>query len=248
MAKNKANGEMTLEIKLCGLSTAHTVQAAQRAGADFIGFVLYPKSPRAVTPEQARALIAAGRADTPGKAQTVALVVDADDAELGTIMDKMAPDWIQAHGAETPERVAAVAALTARPVIKAIAVESPEDLARAKTYEHVAGRLLFDAKPPRASDSPAGSSLPGGNGLCFDWRLLAGHSFTTPWLLAGGLAPDTVGEAVGLTGAPGVDVSSGIEIARGVKSVDKIRAFVAKARNAAAQAVEKLTDHPLTTG
>ncbi len=243
---------MALEIKICGLSTAQTVRMARGAGADFLGFVLFPKSPRAVTPEQARALIEAGqdaaRPEGPGhlgKAQSVALVVNAADDELTTIMDKMAPDWIQLHGAETPERVAGVKALTKRPVIKALSVATAEDLRQAAAFAAVADRLLLDAKPASSAEdggnaslaakaAPAGHALPGGNGLCFDWSILTGWTAPGPWLLAGGLSPETVAEAIARTGAPGVDVSSGVEASRGIKSPEKISAFIAQARGPAA--------------
>ncbi|MGF1455796.1 MAG: phosphoribosylanthranilate isomerase [Alphaproteobacteria bacterium] len=221
----------TLEIKICGLSTAETVRAARAAGADFLGFVLYPKSPRAVTPEQASALIEAGRA-AEGTGQSVALVVDATDAELKTLTAKMAPDWIQLHGSETPERVTAVKALTGRPVIKALAVADRDDLAGAKAFSEVADRLLLDARPT-APAGDGGHALPGGNGLCFDWSILDGWSAPVPWLLAGGLNPKTVADAIARTGAPGVDVSSGVEASRGIKSVPRIKAFVAASRGGA---------------
>ncbi len=217
------------EVKICGLSTAQTVATAIDAGADFVGFVLFPKSPRAVTPEQARALVEAGGAT----GRSVALVVDATDTELQTIAAKMAPDWIQAHGAETPERVAQIKALTGKQVIKAVAISQASDLARADAFAEVADRLLLDAKPPKSAVPE--SALPGGNGLCFDWSVVEGWRAPLPWFLAGGLTPETAAEAMERTGAPALDVSSGVEAARGVKSETKIRAFLAAARGSHAR-------------
>ncbi|MBB4198717.1 phosphoribosylanthranilate isomerase [Rhodoblastus sphagnicola] len=164
-----------------------------------------------------------------GRAQKVALVVDPEDVQIEEIVQELRPDWLQLHGAESPERVADLRKKFGIPILKAIGVAEPEDLARADAYSGVADRLLLDAKPPK------GGGLPGGNGLAFDWTLAKGFSARTGsanWLLSGGLSPDNVGQAIGLTGAPGVDVSSGVEDSPGKKSVEKIRAFIAAVRHA----------------
>lgn len=211
---------MTTTVKICGLKTPETVRAALEAGADMLGFVFFPKSPRAVSPQEAAALAAPAR----GRAQIVALSVDADDAALETIVAALAPDVIQAHGKETPERCAAIGARFAVPVMKALGVAERADLETIPAYAAVCGRLLIDAKPPK------GAALPGGNGVAFDWRLLDGFAPGVPWLLSGGLTAQNVAQALRLTRAPGVDVSSGVETAPGVKDAAKIAAFVAAAR------------------
>lgn len=209
---------MSVAVKICGLSTAETLAAALESGADYVGFVFFPKSPRHVTLEQAAALAAQAR----GKAKIVALTVDADDALLASIASTVSPDLIQAHGAETPERIAAIKALTGVGVMKALKVAGPEDIAAAKDYAAVADLLLFDAKAPASLKD----ALPGGNGLSFDWSLLAdgkgGHRF----MLSGGLTPENVAEAVRVTGARLVDVSSGVESAPGIKDPQRIRKFI----------------------
>ena len=209
---------MSVAVKICGLSTAETLAAALEAGADYVGFVFFPKSPRHVTLEQAAALAAQAR----GKAKIVALTVDADDALLASIASTVKPDLIQAHGAETPERIAAIRALTGVGVMKALKVAGPEDIAGARDYAAVADLLLFDAKAPASLKD----ALPGGNGLSFDWSLLAdgkgGHRF----MLSGGLNPENVAEAVRVTGARLVDVSSGVESAPGIKDPQRIRKFI----------------------
>ena len=209
---------MSVAVKICGLSTAETLAAALESGADYVGFVFFPKSPRHVTLEQAAALAAQAR----GKAKIVALTVDADDALLANIASTVKPNLIQAHGAETPERIAAIKALTGVGVMKALKVAGPEDIAAAKDYAAVADLLLFDAKAPASLKD----ALPGGNGLSFDWSLLAdgkgGHRF----MLSGGLTPENVAEAVRVTGARLVDVSSGVESAPGIKDPQRIRKFI----------------------
>lgn len=209
---------MSVAVKICGLSTPETLAAALEAGADYVGFVFFPKSPRHVTLEQAAALAAQAR----GKAKIVALTVDADDALLSSIASTVKPDLIQAHGAETPERIAAIRALTGVGVMKALKVAGAEDIAAAKDYAAVADLLLFDAKAPASLKD----ALPGGNGLSFDWSLLAdgkgGHRF----MLSGGLTPENVAEAVRVTGARLVDVSSGVESAPGIKDPQRIRKFI----------------------
>ncbi|MBV9906110.1 MAG: phosphoribosylanthranilate isomerase [Hyphomicrobiales bacterium] len=213
---------MTPTVKICGLSTAATLDAALEAGADMVGFVFFPKSPRHIDLATARELGRQAR----GRATIVALSVDADDDTLKRIVDALAPDLMQLHGSETPARVKAIGELCARPTMKAIGVATREDLAAVKAYEGVADMLLIDAKPPK------GAALPGGNGRPFDWSLTQDFHPPGPWLLSGGLHPDTVGAAIALSGARGVDVSSGVESAPGVKDPAKIRAFVAAARRA----------------
>jgi phosphoribosylanthranilate isomerase len=219
---------MTPIVKICGLSTAATLEAALAAGADMAGFVFFPKSPRHVGYETARALSAQAR----GRARIVALSVDADDDALGRIIEALSPDLLQLHGRETPSRVREIRQRFGRPTIKAIGVAAPEDFAAAAPYDGVADFLLIDAKPPRDA------VLPGGNGLAFDWRLARRFSPRRPWLLSGGLDSDNVAEAIARSGAFGVDVSSGVESAPGVKDEMKIRAFIAAARRAFARATE----------
>jgi phosphoribosylanthranilate isomerase len=216
---------MTPIVKICGLSTAATLDAALDAGADMVGFVFFSKSPRHIDWATARAL---GR-QAQGRAKIVALSVDADDETLQRIVDALSPDLLQLHGRETPARVTEISELFGRPTMKAIGVATRADLAGAKAYESVADMLLVDAKPPK------GAALPGGNGRPFDWRLTQDFRASVPWLLSGGLEPDNVAAAVALSGARGVDVSSGVESAPGVKDPGKIRAFVAAARRAFAR-------------
>lgn len=214
---------MPAEVKICGLSTPETVDAAVVAGADLVGFVFFPRSPRNVSLAQAAALAARAR----GKAKIVTLVVDADDALLSAIAAEVAPDLIQAHGAETPARVAEIARLTGRPVIKAIRVKDDADIAAAAAFSAVASLILYDAKAPET----LGNALPGGNGHAFDWGLLEGEQ-RPAFMLAGGLTPENVAEAIRVTGAPVVDVSSGVESAPGVKDIHLIRKFIEAAKAA----------------
>ena len=214
---------MPVEVKICGLSTPETVDAAVEAGADMVGLVFFPKSPRNVSLDQAAALAARAR----GRAKIVTLVVDASDAELNAIMAKVAPDLIQAHGNETPARIAEIAALTGKPVIKAIRVKDAADIAGAGAFSEAASLILYDAKAPET----LGSSLPGGNGHAFDWGLLEGGR-RPAFMLAGGLTPENVAEAIRVTGAPAVDVSSGVESAPGVKDIGLIRKFIEAAKAA----------------
>ena len=212
-------------VKICGLSTAATLDAALEAGADMVGFVFFPKSPRHIDWATARALGRQAR----GHATIVALSVDADDDTLRRIVDALSPDLMQLHGSETPARVKEIGELCARPTMKAIGVAARADLAQAGPYEGVADTLLIDAKPPR------GAALPGGNGRPFDWSLTRDFHSRGPWLLSGGLDPDTVAAAIALSQARGVDVSSGVESAPGVKDPARIRAFAAAARRAFAR-------------
>jgi phosphoribosylanthranilate isomerase len=210
-----------IATKICGLSTAAAVRAAVAGGADYLGFVFYPPSPRAVSSAEARRLCAAAPADV----ARVGLFVDADDAMIEAVLSAAPIDILQFHGGESPDRVAEAKARFRRPVIKAVKVGGPEDLAAAARYQEVADLLLFDAKPPRRPDA-----LPGGNGVPFDWGLLKGRNWHRPWLLSGGLTAETLPEAVRSSGARAVDVSSGVERRPGVKEPGKIRAFLAAAR------------------
>jgi phosphoribosylanthranilate isomerase len=216
---------MSLIVKICGLRTADTLDAALQAGADMVGFVRFANSPRHVGLEEGQALSRQAR----GRAQRVVLVVDADDAALAAAIEALDPDVLQLHGSETPERVAELRRRFGRPVMKAIGISGAADLDRIGPYRAHADRLVLDAKPPREA-----GALPGGNGLPFDWRLLAGLDPGVPFMLSGGLSPDNVRDAVAITGARAVDVSSGVETRPGEKDPDKIEAFVRAARAASA--------------
>ena len=216
---------MTPVVKICGLSTALTLDAALDAGADMVGFVFFSKSPRHIDWATARALGRQAR----GRATIVALSVDADDDTLKLIVEALSPDLMQLHGSESPARVKEISELFGRPTMKAIGVATHGDLTAAQAYEGVADHLLIDAKPPK------GAVLPGGNGRPFDWSLTREFRPSVPWLLSGGLDPDTVESAIALSQARGVDVSSGVESAPGVKDPARIRAFVAAARRAFAR-------------
>jgi phosphoribosylanthranilate isomerase len=204
---------MSLDIKICGLSTPETLDAALDGGASHVGFIFFAKSPRNVTPEAAGRL----RQTAWGRAQAVAVTVGAEDAFLDAIVSTMAPDMLQLHGKESPERVAAVKARYGLPVMKAFPVSAAEDLAGIAAYRGIADRFLFDAKPPK------GAELPGGNGVAFDWGVLTGVA--DDYMLSGGLNAGNVGEALRIANPPGVDVSSGVERAPGVKDVALIRDF-----------------------
>lgn len=208
-----------VRTKICGLTTLTDVAAVAEAGAAYMGLVFFPKSPRNVTIAQARDLALAA----PVGLAKVALLVNPDDALLDAITGKVPLDMIQLHGAETPARVAEVRTRTGLPVMKAVGLRDAADLAALDRYANVADQILVDAKPPEGAD------LPGGNGVGFDWRLIAGREWTKPWMLAGGLTPDNVAEAVRLTGARQVDVSSGVESEPGVKDAGLIAAFCAAA-------------------
>ncbi|MES2968651.1 MAG: phosphoribosylanthranilate isomerase [Pseudomonadota bacterium] len=205
-----------VRVKICGLRTPQDVAAVAAAGAAYAGFVFFAKSPRHLTVAQAQVLALAA----PLGLAKVALVVDADDAALDAIVEGLPLDMLQLHGHESPDRVAQVRARYGLPVMKAVGVADEGDLAAVLDYSLVADQILIDAKPPK------GSTLPGGNGLSFDWRLVAQRRWLRPWMLAGGLTPDNVAEAVRLTNARQVDVSSGVESAPGVKDAGKIAAFV----------------------
>ena len=205
-----------IRAKICGLRTAADVAAAADAGAAYVGFVFFAKSPRHLDIEIAAALAA----EVPLGVCKVALTVDATDAELDAIVARVPLDMLQLHGKETPERVAEIKARFGLPVMKAIGIADAEDLSQIDRYAPVADQLLIDAKPPRNAE------LPGGNGLAFDWRLLAGRKYwQKPWMLAGGLTPENVAEAIRMTGARQVDVSSGVESAPGQKDAALIGSF-----------------------
>lgn len=206
-----------IQAKICGLSTPDQVRWAVEGGARYLGFVFFAKSPRNVSVETAAALAL----EVPPGVAKVALVVNPDDALLDEITARMPVDMLQLHGSESPERVAEVRARTGLPVMKAVGIAGPKDVALLDAYSVVADQLLVDAKPAKGAD------LPGGMGVPFDWTLLQGYHFQRPWLLAGGLTPANVRTAARLTGARQVDVSSGVESAPGVKDEGLIRAFMA---------------------
>jgi phosphoribosylanthranilate isomerase len=211
-----------MEIKICGLKTADTVSAAVEAGADLVGFVFFARSPRCVTAAGAAALAAR----VPAGVIRTGLFVDAADAEIAAVLETAPLDLLQLHGWETPRRCAEVRARFGLPVMKALGIASAADVAAARAYEEVCDRLLFDAKPG------PGATRPGGNSQAFEWSLLAGSTWSVPWLLAGGLTASNVAAAIAASGAPGVDVSSGVEDAPGVKNPDRIRLFIKAARAA----------------
>jgi phosphoribosylanthranilate isomerase len=226
---------MQLIVKICGLSTMETLDVALDAGADMVGFVFFPPSPRHLGFEAAKTL----GAHVGGRAKKVALSVDASDADLKAFIDALKPDLLQLHGRETPERVALVRSRFGLPVIKALPIETRADLSSIRLYANVADRLLFDARPPR------GATRPGGLGKSFDWHLLENLNLGVPFMLSGGLDAGNLDEALRITHAPAVDVSSGVERAPGDKDPDKIRAFIAAAR----QAAERITlASPLPAG
>lgn len=214
---------MPVKVKICGVRTPTIVETAAGEGADFIGLVLFPKSPRHVELEEARVLAAIAR----GKIGTVAVLVDPDDALIDAAVERVRPDLLQLHGSETPERVAAIKARTGLKVMKAISVAESADVAESSAYAASADYILFDTK------AGAGATLPGGNGVPFDWLALKG--LTAPFALSGGLTPDSVGEAIKVTGASLVDVSSGVERAPGEKDAELVRRFIRAAKSAAPQ-------------
>jgi len=204
-------------VKICGLSTPETVAAAVEAGAAYVGFVFFPRSPRHVSLETARALAV----DVPVGVAKVALTVDADDAALDALTGTVPLDMLQLHGSESPARVAEVKARYGLPVMKAVGVGGPGDVAGIAPYEAVADQILVDTRPPEGADRP------GGNAMTFDWSLISGRDWAGPWMLAGGLTPGNVAEAIAVTGARQVDLSSAVESAPGVKDPARIRAFFA---------------------
>ena len=209
-----------VSVKICGISTVDDVRACAGAGANYMGLVFFEKSPRNITIPAARDLALAA----PVGLAKVALVVNPSDAELDAIAGTVPLDMIQLHGRETPERVAEVKARYGLPVMKAVGIADANDLPKLESFFGVADQILVDAKPPK------GGELPGGNGLSFDWRLIAGRRWPCPWMLAGGLTPENVAEAVKMTGTKQVDVSSGVEDAPGQKNAELIQKFVQSSR------------------
>lgn len=207
---------MPARVKICGLSTPRSVAAAVEAGAAYVGFVFFDRSPRNVDPDTARALAL----DVPAGVAKVALTVNADDEFLDRLTGEVPLDILQLHGSESPGRVAEVKARYGLPVMKAVGVSTAGDVERIADFEGVADQVLVDAKPPKAADRP------GGNAASFDWSLIAGRRWSGPWMLAGGLTPENAAEAVRATGARQLDVSSGVESAAGVKDEALIRAFL----------------------
>jgi phosphoribosylanthranilate isomerase len=213
-----------VDVKICGLSTPESIDVAIEAGADLVGLVFFPRSPRNVSLQQAKLLAERAR----GRAKIVALIVDADDTALQEINEVVAPDLFQAHGSETPHRVLEIADLTAKPVIKAIKVGNVTDVAKAIDYAGKASLILYDAKAPETLVN----ALPGGNGIAFDWNLLGNSPQSEGFILSGGLNPDNVARAIRVTGAAIVDVSSGVESAPGKKDLALIRKFIEAAKSA----------------
>jgi phosphoribosylanthranilate isomerase len=222
---------MQLIVKICGLSTVEALDVALEAGADMVGFVFFPPSPRHLGFEAAKTL----GARVNGRAKKVALSVDANDADLGAFIDALKPDVLQLHGRETPERVALVRSRFGLPVVKALPIETRADLSPVRLYANVADRLLFDARAPR------GATRPGGLGRSFDWHVLENLNLGVPFMLSGGLDAANLDEALRITRAPAVDVSSGVEHAPGQKDPEKIRAFIRAAR-LAAERVQKVAN------
>src|SRR6056297_492774 len=209
-----------IKVKICGFTNAAHVEAAIAAGASYLGFNFFPKSPRYVDFDTAALLTSAV---PPGIAK-VSLTVDADDAFLDALTAHVPLDMLQLHGGESPDRVVQIKSRYGLPVMKVIGVAGSDDLKQIDTYAHVADQLLVDAKPPRGADRP------GGNAIAFDWSLIAGRRWAVPWMLAGGLTPGNVADAIRLTGARQVDVASGVESAPGIKDPELMRAFVDNAR------------------
>lgn len=208
---------MTVLTKICGLSEPESLRAAVTGGARYVGFVFYPPSPRSVAPPLAADLARL----VPTGIRSVGLFVDPDDELLEHVISQVPLDLIQLHGKEDPRRIVEIKARYRMPVMKAVKIGGPDDLIAAEAFAEVADRLLFDAKPPAKV-----TALPGGNGIAFDWTLLAGRSWSKPWMLSGGLTPENVAEAVRVTGAVEVDVSSGVEDRPGHKDPALIRAFL----------------------
>lgn len=214
---------MRPDIKICGLKTEEAVRRAVDRGATHIGFIFFEKSPRNIEPDIAGKLADAVR----GTTKVVAVTVDADNDDLDEIIALLKPDILQLHGSETPDRVLTIKAIYGLPVMKALSVRDADDLARVEPYIGIVDRFLFDAKPPKGSD------LPGGNGVSFDWTLMHSLDESVNYMLSGGLNKDNVAEALAITRAPGIDISSGVESSPGVKDLDMIDAFfdaVKKAR------------------
>ncbi len=222
---------MPLTVKICGLKTPEALDVALESGADLVGFVFFAPSPRHLGLAAARLL--GERAN--GRAGKVALTVDADDSTLRAVVEALKPDMLQLHGVETPERVAALRTRFGLPVMKALPIAERKDLSRIDLYKRVADRLIFDARAPQDA------TRPGGLGQPFDWTLLKGIDAGIPFMLSGGLDAGNVAEALRITRAPGIDVSSGVECAPGEKDPDKIRAFIRAARTAEAALASKVS-------
>ena len=208
-----------IRVKICGITSPGDAALAANAGADYLGMIFFPPSPRSIPPDQAPEVLAA----IPDGVARVALTVNPDDA----LIDALVPlgfDWLQLHGAEPPERVAELRERTDLSVMKAVGVREAADLAAIEWYAPVADQLLIDAKPPK------GAEVPGGHGVAFDWTLIAGRTWPVAWMLAGGLTPENVAQAITLTGAEQVDVASGTESSPGIKDAQKVRAFVQAAK------------------
>ncbi|MCV6595861.1 MAG: phosphoribosylanthranilate isomerase [Mangrovicoccus sp.] len=214
--------DIPTQVKICGITERSAIAACHAADVNYLGFVFFPKSPRHLSYEAAAALAA----DVPQGMVKVALTVNADNAALDALTAAVPLDMLQLHGKESPARVAEIKARYGLPVMKAVGIADAADLPALDDYAQVADQILVDAKAPKDA------ALPGGNGLAFDWRLIAGRNWPVPWMLAGGLTPENVAEAVRLTGAPQVDVSSGVEVAPGRKDPDLIAGFAAAARDA----------------
>jgi phosphoribosylanthranilate isomerase len=214
---------MAVQVKICGINSVESADAALRAGVDFAGLVFFAASPRNLRTDQAASLAARLR----GRARIAALLVDANDEAVAAAIAATQPDFLQLHGRETPARVAEIRGTFGKPVIKALSIADASDFSDLPAYERVTDMMLFDAK------APANAARPGGHGAAFDWQLLRGRSFLRPWLLGGGLNADNVARAIETSGAQAVDVSSGVETAPGVKSAEMIAAFVAAAKQPA---------------
>jgi phosphoribosylanthranilate isomerase len=221
-AAGAPNFAFVAETKICGVKDAAAVDAALAGGARYLGFNFFPTSPRYADVAKAAALAERVR----GRVEIVALTVDAPDSTWAEIARVLSPDWIQLHGSESPQRTAEARPFARKGIIKVLGVARPEDISDAGAFEGVVDMLMFDTKPPPGADRP------GGNGVAFDWKMLRGRRFRRPWLLAGGLTPENVSEAISESGAALVDVSSGVESAPGIKDPARIAAFLAAAHAA----------------
>ncbi len=214
---------MAVNVKICGLSTPNTIQAAVDAGASHIGFVFYEKSPRNVTAE----LVADLCAKIPASVIKTGVFVNPGNDQIKSTLAHAPLDLIQLHGEETPERISEIKSRFTLPVMKAVAINCSEHIEQAKTYENIADMLLFDAKAPDTLEG----GLPGGNGLSFDWQLIHGTKWQIPWMLSGGLSADNISQAIDISGAEFIDVSSGVESRPGEKNIAKIKAFINEVKN-----------------
>lgn len=212
---------MNIDVKICGINSPESLDAAISGGASMVGFVFFPPSPRAITPYEAKGLMS----KVPAHIQKVALMVDPDDMDVGAVCRLLPVDLLQLHGQESLKRVADISAITGKPIMKAVGVSCAADIAKAHSYESICARILLDAKAPKDA------KLPGGNALAFDWTLISGETWVKPWMLAGGLTAQNLAEAVRVSGAGAVDTSSGVEQAPGQKSVEKIHEFLKLAQS-----------------